>query len=78
MDRIDALDSRIRSWFCAAQNADGSWGGAKGIVGSTEETALAVEALAGIEDSKAREAVQRGAQWLMVFRRAAASTLPMN
>ena len=53
------------AWFCAAQNTDGSWGGAKGIAGSTEETALALEALSGIEDSKAREAVQRGARWLM-------------
>ncbi len=32
-------------YLCSVQNPDGSWGGAKGISGSIEETALAVTAL---------------------------------
>ena len=33
-------------WLLSAQNADGGWGGAKSIVSSIEETALAVDSLA--------------------------------
>ena len=35
-------------WLLSAQNYDGGWGGAKGIDSSVEETALAVDALAGL------------------------------
>lgn len=43
------------------QNEDGSWSGVKGGPSSIEETALAVEALAG---TSRVEAVNRGAHWL--------------
>ena len=56
---------RAARWFCAAQNTDGSWGGAKGVPGSVEETALAVEALSGVETTNAKEAAHRGALWLV-------------
>lgn len=45
------------------QNADGGWGGAMGTPSSVEETSLALEALVHARGS--REAVERGAHWLM-------------
>ena len=57
--------SRAGAWVLSAQNADGGWGGAGGLPSSIEETALAVEALAGIEQAGASEAVSRGAAWLV-------------
>jgi squalene-hopene/tetraprenyl-beta-curcumene cyclase len=35
-------------WLLSAQNPDSGWGGAKGVDSSIEETALAVDALAGL------------------------------
>jgi squalene-hopene/tetraprenyl-beta-curcumene cyclase len=46
---LDMMDSeparRGVAWLLDAQNADGGWGGAKGVQSSVEETALAVEVL---------------------------------
>ena len=39
-------------WLLSAQNQDGGWGGAKSIRSSIEETALAVDALAGFAMSR--------------------------
>ncbi len=50
-------------WLISNQNDDGGWAGRKGLASSTEETALAVEALAGV--SKADFAVISGANWLV-------------
>ena len=50
------------SWLAAWQDADGGWSGAKDGPPTTEETALAVEALAGTAEIGA---VDRGAQWLV-------------
>ena len=58
------------AWLRAAQNPDGSWGGTGGP-GSIEETALAVEALAGVapcrgvEAEAYRPAIERGAAFLV-------------
>ena len=49
-------------WLKNNQNEDGSWSGRRGLPGSVEETALAVEALAGEESS--RTAVISGVNWL--------------
>ncbi len=38
-------------WLLSAQNADGGWGGSKAVESSIEETALAVDALAGFLDT---------------------------
>lgn len=71
----DSAAVRAAGWLIAAQNEDGSWGGFRQGPASVEETALAVEALAGLLacDSPPREisadmihrAVARGAAWLV-------------
>jgi len=70
-----AAEARYRAlrWLIARQARDGGWSGAAGAAGSTEETALALEALAvawgGELDTELRAAVrgalQRGAPWLV-------------
>lgn len=61
---------RAVQWLLSAQNADGGWGGAVSVVSSIEETALAIDALAGAcpscgDVSSAVQAIQRGAEWLL-------------
>lgn len=68
-ENVVRLDDAER-WLCATQNADGGWGGAAGIASSIEETALAVDAIAGClakgRPSEAMEtALARGAMWLV-------------
>ncbi|WP_414662220.1 prenyltransferase/squalene oxidase repeat-containing protein [Horticoccus sp. 23ND18S-11] len=64
---------RARHWLVARQHADGGWSAAPGAVASTEETGLAVEALASMWhdvtiEAAGRDALQaalaRGAAWL--------------
>ncbi len=50
------------AWLTSAQNHDGGWGGAPGAPSSTEETALAVEALSGTGRLSVAES---GISWLM-------------
>ncbi len=50
-------------WLIGNQNDDRGWSGRKGLPSSTEETALAVEALAGVPE--ADSAVISGANWLV-------------
>jgi squalene-hopene/tetraprenyl-beta-curcumene cyclase len=64
-------------WLISAQNADGGWGGAKAVESSIEETALAVDALAGLLSEWRRNeqlqlspeaiepALRRGVGWLV-------------
>lgn len=52
---------RALGWLDAAQNPDGGWGGGPGAPSSTEETALATEALAGTAQVSATD---RGVAWL--------------
>lgn len=65
------LIERAVSWLVANQNANGGWAGVKGPASSVEETALAIESLAGIvnlpgEDSPARRAaLVNGTRWLV-------------
>lgn len=53
---------RAAGWLVAAQNADGGWGGRPGTPSSIEETALAIEGLAG--QPNAGPAIARGIAWL--------------
>ncbi len=54
-------------WLLAAQHPDGAWGGGPGLPASVEETALAVEALAGVAEARPEvlAAVAAGAAWLV-------------
>lgn len=56
------LIEKATRWLVQAQSADGGWGGVPGGPASTEETALAVEALAGSEHVAASD---RGIEWLI-------------
>ena len=57
-----SLWERGHNWLVAAQNKDGGWGGAPGILSSVEETALALAALASNE-APART-ITAGVRWL--------------
>ncbi|MHC4914931.1 MAG: prenyltransferase/squalene oxidase repeat-containing protein [Planctomycetota bacterium] len=52
---------RAAAYLISARNPDGSWGGAPGVPGSVEETALACEALLGAGET---EAAAGGLAWL--------------
>jgi squalene-hopene/tetraprenyl-beta-curcumene cyclase len=54
--------SRGAAWIASAQNDDGGWGGVRGVLSSVEETALAIEALAGTSHGAN---VERGVAWLV-------------
>ena len=59
----DPVARRAVAWLASVQNSDGGWGGAADTPSSTEETALAVEALLPI--TECAEACQRGLDWLL-------------
>jgi len=54
--------TRGAGWIASAQNDDGGWGGVRGVPSSVEETALAIEALAGTSHGANLE---RGVAWLV-------------
>jgi squalene-hopene/tetraprenyl-beta-curcumene cyclase len=70
---------KAAQWLLSAQNQDGGWGGAKGVKPTIEETALSVDALASILDSRysildtqitshrlaVEPAISRGVRWLI-------------
>jgi squalene-hopene/tetraprenyl-beta-curcumene cyclase len=56
------------TWVVSARNDDGGWGGGPSTPSTIEETALAVEALAGatVTDAKAANgAMDNGCAWLI-------------
>ena len=63
--------TRAKNALLEMQRADGAWGGGKGSEPSIEETALALEALAGVTENdvdaqaKLEKARDRGAHWLV-------------
>ena len=64
--RVEPMIAGATGWLLDAQNTDGSWGGARSIPGSIEETALAIEALARSRGNGPDRdpAVARGLAWL--------------
>jgi len=73
---VESLLAKAVGWLLAAQNTDGGWGGAPGGPSSIEETALAVNALAGmVSDPNSRRsaafwdsvgsAISNGVSWLI-------------
>lgn len=69
----DILRMLKKSWnfLLEQQNNDGSWGGEKGILGSVEETSLAISALASVN----KDACMRGLLWLEKFERLPSSPI---
>jgi squalene-hopene/tetraprenyl-beta-curcumene cyclase len=63
----EAACRRGAEWLKRAQNMDGGWGGAPGIVSSIEETALALEVLLSFEHcgEVPSQAVTNGLFWLL-------------
>ena len=59
----EPVAQRAIAWLASVQNSDGGWGGAAGTPSSTEETALAVEALLPV--AECTEACQHGLEWLL-------------
>lgn len=62
--RLKVITDNGTRYLVSVQNEDGSWGGAKNIPGTMEETALAVSALASVEYLKICDA---GLIWLDNF-----------
>ncbi|MCC2670892.1 MAG: shc 2, partial [Armatimonadetes bacterium] len=64
---VRSLRDRGMAWLQAAQNADGGWGGDRGVTSSIEETALAVQALASsrADSPGLSAAIQRGVDRLI-------------
>ena len=58
-----ALAAAAEHWLIANQNPDGGWSGAPGAALSVEETALALEALAGA--ARNCDAISKGTAWLL-------------
>ncbi len=60
-EQLKSLYVKGTSYLIAVQNQDGSWGGGKDIIGTTEETSLALSALASVANF---DACIRGLKWL--------------
>jgi squalene-hopene/tetraprenyl-beta-curcumene cyclase len=79
-----AGDCRNRgvNWLLEAQNADGGWGGDRGIRSSIEETGVVLaglcRAVADGDRDSALKAVSRGAGWLLGEMRGAATASPIG
>ncbi|HUQ95114.1 MAG TPA: prenyltransferase/squalene oxidase repeat-containing protein [Bryobacteraceae bacterium] len=63
--RPSIMVERGIQWLIAAQNQDGGWGGAPGILSTIEETSVALHACATHNSPATRRAIERGAHWLI-------------
>jgi len=61
--QTDAAARKAVQWLVSVQNPDGGWGGDRSTPSSTEETALAVDALAALPEFS--ESWWRGVDWLL-------------
>ncbi|MBN1818218.1 MAG: hypothetical protein JW828_12735 [Sedimentisphaerales bacterium] len=80
-----AMLMRGAEWLISVQNADGGWGGAKGVVSSIEETSLAVDGLArvigrmeadGGMAPEIEQAIDGGIAWLIQATQAGTESYP--
>ncbi len=58
---ISAIVEKGKNYLLSAQNDDGSWGGDRGILGTMEETSLA---LAAILSASEKQRIEKGFGWL--------------
>jgi squalene-hopene/tetraprenyl-beta-curcumene cyclase len=61
---VDGMLAAAGPWLRSVQNADGGWGGDRGVRSSIEETALAIGALAATGNQEAAAALAAGCEWL--------------
>jgi squalene-hopene/tetraprenyl-beta-curcumene cyclase len=66
---IPEIRRRGVTWLVDAQNADGGWGGARGVRSTIEETGVSLSALASgaaqERDARVTRAIVRGCEWLI-------------
>ena len=62
-DRVLRMETQARRWLLGSQHPSGGWGGNAGVDPSIEETSLALNALARVDE--AQDSVRRGVVWLM-------------
>ena len=66
---IAQMNRRGVKWLADAQNADGGWGGARGVRSSIEETGVVLSGLAAVaatgSDDLLTGALVRGCEWLL-------------
>jgi len=60
--QLNEMTGKAQTFLISVQNSDGSWGGDTGLIGTIEETALAVSALANKLEAKPQ--CELGMQWL--------------
>lgn len=76
LPQASEMAGRAAAWLVSVQNADGGWGGDRGLDSSIEETALALSALAGLPQPTNPTILARGAQWLAGATRCGVNTPP--
>ena len=64
MDGVNNMIRQGEQFLLSVQNEDGSWGGDKDILGTIEETALSVSALASVEN---KDICEKAMSWLNDF-----------
>jgi squalene-hopene/tetraprenyl-beta-curcumene cyclase len=68
-DRAAGCRARAVAWLLDAQNADGGWGGNRGVPSTVEETGIALSAVARLRSSSNEDrlaiAIERGVRWLI-------------
>ena len=68
-DQAEAMLKSAGSYLMAVQNGEGSWGGERGVSGTIEETAVAIQAVAALRRaghlSQADEALEKAGAWLL-------------
>src|SRR5262249_36843510 len=67
--RADGCRRRAISWWLELQNADGGWGGDRGVRSSIEETGVVLSAIGRISSSgpadRIARSAERGVRWLL-------------
>jgi len=65
---------RAVSWLTHVQNADGGWGGGRGIESTIEETSVALHACSTHPSRVSRDSIVKACEWLIAATQCGAST----